>query len=224
MNESPQGFTGVLKQETRQLHEEVEQGRFQKALSTGRLPQSAYVAYLQQMLFVHRTLENCMDEQTVADPVFQSILSPGQYREMNLLDDLKHFGESAVGIAPLGSTQALVDRIEQTARETPRALLGYHYVLEGSTNGGRFVAKAVRGAYGLTGSDGTSYLDPYGQEQIKRWIAFKASMDAIEFSEAETASLISTAKEMFRGIAEVGDALLQADSSRLVPGERLEVG
>ena len=48
--------------------------------------------------------------------------------------------------------------------------LGFFYVLEGSTLGGRIIRREME-ARGLSG-DGLSFLDPYGPETGARWRAF----------------------------------------------------
>src|SRR5690606_37846418 len=108
-------------------------------------------------------------------------VSPEQFQEDYLLQDLAHLGRDPEAVRPTQAAAALVADIQATARREPVALLGYHYVLEGSNNGSRFIAKAVRRAYDLGEGPGTMYLDPYGERQRETWARFKAAMDAAAF-------------------------------------------
>lgn len=100
----------------------------------------------------------------------------------------------------LPATIALTETFARLAEERPASLLGAHYVFEGSKNGGRFIARAMRGAYGLAGPDGFRYLEPYGEEQPHRWKAFKAAMETLPLSSTDQDAIVDAAKETFRGI------------------------
>ena len=92
----------------------------------------------------------------------------------------------------------------------PLLLLGTHYVLEGSMNGNRFMASAIRKAYGFEGAEGTRYLDPYGDEQRERWAEFKGVLDAYPFTEDERARIVEADLATFRAIIEIHAALGRA--------------
>lgn len=53
----------------------------------------------------------------------------------------------------------LADSNTRTIADCPAAILGYHYVLEGSNNGGRYIARPIRRVLGL-GDEGTSSSTP----------------------------------------------------------------
>ena len=62
-------------------------------------------------------------------------------------------------------------------------MLGLHYVPLRACNGNYLVARVVRKAYRLDDpQDGTRYLDPFGQTQRKKWLAFKSGLDAMELT------------------------------------------
>jgi heme oxygenase len=71
------------------------------------------------------------------------------------------------------------------------------YVLEGSNNGNRFIARAIRKA--LPGAP-TRYLDPYGENQRPLWARFKADMEAVGFTPAEQDQIVLAAQEMFAAV------------------------
>jgi len=88
--------------------------------------------------------------------------------------------------------------------QDPVALLGSLYVLEGSTNGGKFLARVLRRAWNLD-EEGLSYFDPYGDQQPHRWAAFKSDMEDIGFDTDQQNAIVEAAHQTFRAIADVSD-------------------
>ena len=105
-----------------------------------------------------------------------------------------------------------MERIDEMAASEPVGLLGMHYVFEGSNNGSKYIAKAVRRSYQLDG-DGTRYLDPYGENQRAYWQQFKDDMNSIEFSPAETEALLRAAGETFEGVMQLHKELHQVPAT-----------
>ena len=105
---------------------------------------------------------------------------------------------------------AFCARVEQLAADQPLGLLGFHYVLEGSNNGSKYIAMGMGKAYGLEPGPGLRYLDPYGEAQRERWDAFRSSMESVGFSPAEKDLLVACAKEMFEALIRIGDEFVGA--------------
>jgi heme oxygenase len=102
------------------------------------------------------------------------------------------------------AARRFLTQINENADSKPTALLGALYVLEGSTNGGRFLARRLRTSWGLD-DEGLSYFDPYGDEQPQRWAAFRRDMDRASFEAADEEAIVEMAKATFVAIAEVSD-------------------
>lgn len=196
-----------LRDSTRELHGAAEHHAFQQALLGGRLPRNSYAQWLAQMLLVHRALEAHLRQQHDSHSAFREVVRDYQYKEPHLVTDLAALGLEANAGRPMPACRELTARIHQAAAENPVALLGYHYVLEGSTNGGQFIAKAVRRAYDLPPGQGASYLDPYGTRQPEHWQAFIQNMNRVPFSEDERECIVAAAREMFVYIARIGTDL-----------------
>lgn len=195
-----------LREETRSQHEEAESHPFQRALLQGRLPVESYADYLEQLFLVHRALDAGLAALAENDARAGGIIAAEQFATRFLREDLKHFGRDESRIIAGDGTVELLTSVADARTGNPVALIGFHYVMLGSTNGGRFIAKAVRRAYGLE-SPGVRYLDPWGEGQTRIWQGFKASMDAAEFTPGEADSMVEAAKAMFRGIARIADGL-----------------
>ena len=198
-----------LRSETQDLHTEAEKQPIQQRMLQGSLPKEFFVDFLCQMLVVHRELESHLRRWRFHDSRFGAVLRDEQFRERNLIADLEFFGldVDAAAARTVTATRRAAARISQTAEERPVALLGYHYVLEGSTNGAKFIARGVQKAYGLEPGPGTTFLDPHGPAQKERWDAFKREMDALEFTHDEREAIVEAAKDTFRAMIQICAAL-----------------
>jgi len=203
-----------LREETRSLHDAAERSVFQQALAAGKLPREGYVDSLAQLLCIHCALETHLRRCGADVPAIGAVIRDHQFQEQNLRDDLRHFGRDPESVTPMPAARDLVDSIDRAAAENPVALLGYHYVLEGSKNGAKFIAARVRAAYGLNDSDGTRCLDPYGPRQRERWIAFRQDMDAVGFSRGETTAIFAAAATTFAGLTRLYDDLWRDGEAR----------
>lgn len=197
----------LLKSSTAELHGAAEGHAFQQALVRGELPREQYAAYLGQLLRVHQELESQLKRYAPATPAIARVVKAYQYQVPYLLEDLAFFGMDPGSIEPLPATRALVEEIRAAAASDAVSLLGYQYVMEGSNNGNKFIAKAIARAYGLTDGRGLKYLDPYGDQQRSYWMAFKSDMDACGFTPAQMKSLALAAQSMFRGIGAISSAM-----------------
>jgi heme oxygenase len=217
MEFTPNGIMVRLRAATRELHDQAERHPFQRDLATGILPRDSYAEYLGQMYHIHGALEGELRSAAQKDEAIRSVVRDYQFKEELLREDVSFLGLEVEEIDPVPATMELIADIHCAAEEFPRKLLGYHYVLEGSTNGGKHVVRVVRGAYGLSDGAGTLYLDPYGVRQQEHWQAFKRDMGRLGFSDRETGAIVEAACEMFRGILRISDALYSRSGSVAAP-------
>ncbi len=196
-----------LKEATRELHDLAEHGPFNKNLIMGRLPLSAYVDSLGQTYLIHRALEAQIRRNRNAVPALDLIVRDYQYQEPYLLEDLAYFGRDVEAITPLAPTVGFIQYINDVADSRPAALLGIHYVFEGSNNGSKYIANALRRSYQLEGVSGLKYFDPYGDEQRRYWETFKEDMGKAEISLEDRAAIVNAACETFKAVIAVHQAL-----------------
>lgn len=198
----------TLRERTADHHRRAEQHPFQQQMVRGSLPRELYVRWLGQMLQVHAALEAHLDRLVVRHPQFKSVFNDERRKAAALRRDLAFFGAS-VDQAPLPAAREFMDRMDRLAVAGPLGLLGVLYVLEGSTNGSKFIARRVRPAYELPATgEGSAYLDPYGDLQPARWQEWKAAMDALGFPPAEVEQLTLVAQQTFDAVRELGAELL----------------
>jgi heme oxygenase len=195
-----------LKVGTQDMHSLAEGRQFQRRMLRGEITRGEYADWLGQMLLIHRALEKHLFGRLLGDPLFAAVREE-QFQEPNLIADLAALGCDTQGLTPLPATAAMIADIDRAAVEGPLALLGYHYVLEGSKNGNRFIARQLVPALGLAPRRADRYLDPFAEAQPVKWAQFKADMTAVGFDAAQIDLLVAAARRMFEGIGELSDQL-----------------
>lgn len=206
---TPLPIMQALKDATRELHARAEHLPIEQALLAGTLPRALYVRFLAQRLHVHAALEEALRALAADDAAVAGVVRSELMQVENLRADLAHLG-AAEPEPPLPATAALADDIARLRREQPRALLGVWYVFEGSKNGGRFLAKALARAYGLTpGEPGLRYLDPHGSRQRLLWKQVVERMNRLPLSADERSDMIAAAVTTFERVCEIDTQLWQ---------------
>lgn len=198
----------TLRESTASHHRRAEQHEFQREFVRGTLPRELYLRWLGQLVHIHTALESHLDRLVAGHPRCKTVFDDTRRKVDPLQKDLAFLGAAADQPA-LPAASAMVAWMDALAATQPLALLGVFYVLEGSTNGSKFIARKVRPAYGLPDDGGgTAYLDPYGDAQPARWREFKAAMDALQLSANEVEPLVAAARHTFDAIRELGAELL----------------
>lgn len=200
----------ALRSGTAELHQLAESQDFQRRMARGELTRPEYAAWLGQMLLIHRALESALAELRPSDRRFDPVVVE-HFKEPNLVADLAALGAGEA--EPLPATRRILERIAAARRDEPLRLLGFHYVLEGSMNGNRFLARRLGPALGLTAGRGDRYLDPYGDRQREIWSQFKQEMLRVGFTPGDGELLVDGAREMFRAISELSVELAGALSA-----------
>ncbi len=200
-----------LKTGTHDMHSLAEGRQFQRRMLKGDITRHEYADWLGQMLLIHRALEKHLFGRLLGDPLFAAVREE-QFQEPNLIADLAALGCDTESLAPLPATAALIRDIDHAAIDEPLALLGYHYVLEGSKNGNRFIARQLVPALGLAPRRADRYLDPFADAQPVKWAEFKAGMTAVGFATAQIDVLVAAARRMFEGIGELSDQLMASQA------------
>ncbi len=207
MTQATDGIMSLLREATSVLHGSTEQQTFQVSLGRGELSREDYIHWLSQMYHLHHTLEAGLKTLIANNTVAASVIDEGQFKVPMLTADLTYFDSAPGKESPLPATAKIQDQLEELAKTSPMALIGQHYVLEGSTNGNSFAAKSIRKAYDIEGDAGASYLDPYGSGQREQWKKFKENMNAATFSQEETDLIVKAGVDMFQNVANIGQAL-----------------
>ena len=191
-----------LRNGTRTWHEALESTGFATAMLAGTLPLDRYVGQLASYRVVLETLEAGL---TRADcPSVASVWSPDLVKLPLLERDLRHFAALGTAPEPGPAAQEFAEEIRRTAATEPRELLGFLYVLEGSTLGAMFLCRYVTEAYRLTDGNGASY---YGSGDRARWTAFTESLDRALGEPAVQERVLAAAERAYRHIALISGEL-----------------
>lgn len=206
------GIMGRLRESTRELHKEAESRPLQRSMARGTLPRGSYAMYLGQLRHLHAALEAALDS-TVSNRTDMATLHTDERRRVPDLDrDLASFGVEPGSVPVLPATERFIERLDEFAQRDPVALLGPLYVLEGSTNGGRFLAKVLQRALLLEAGEGLSYMDPYGERQPEMWAEFKRLADSMPLTSGQSDAVQDAARETFAAIAAISDSILPPEA------------
>ncbi len=207
------GIMDHLRDATRGLHKQAESRPLQRAMARGTLPRASYVMYLAQLRHLHAALETALDQPAASRAGLSELFTEDRRRVPDLDRDLASFDVDPADVPPLAPTQQFIERIGALLDEDPLALLGPLYVLEGSTNGGRFLARVLERSLRLDGGTGLSYMDPYGDRQPEMWSSFRRLADSVPLTPAQAEAVTESAGRTFAAIAEISDAIVPPEGS-----------
>jgi heme oxygenase len=193
-----------LRAETSELHSHAESRPVQKDIAKGAVERATFIAYLGQLHVVHRALEDALRGARPAHPAIDPLATPERMRVPDLDRDLAFYGVDPANLSGGKAAADFVSAIEEAADSDPVALLGALYVLEGSTNGGRYLARSLSRSWNLDGA-GVAYFDPYGERQQEIWAEFKREMDGSVFDADQEEAIVEMARLTFQAIAEFSD-------------------
>jgi heme oxygenase (biliverdin-IX-beta and delta-forming) len=140
-----------------------------------------YVKFLKLMYGYYSAMESRIQDY-VADPEISK-----RRKAVRLLDDISYFESS--------SEAALCQELPPIRSHAEA--LGAMYVMEGSTMGGKIIAKMIEGQAGINGPSGFSFFNGYGEETGKMWEEFKVLLNR-PLDEMEKLNLILTANRTFK--------------------------
>ena len=186
-----------LKAATFSDHARLQAAPFFHALVACQLPLESYVGQLRALLTIHGVIEQaiavCSDERIV------SVWNNGMSKLSLLQRDLLYFDPRCVADLKeaVDAELKLADELRVISLEKPLSLLGWLYVLEGSTLGAVVVRQLVSRALLLTGEEGLIYLNSYGSAVPAEWSAFKQRMNALQLSDDDIGQITQAAREFF---------------------------
>lgn len=188
------------------LHVAAERHPGHGAMFRGAAPFDLYLDQSAQTLLVMRALERAAAKHR-SHPALAGLLHDYHVRSPVLTADLAACGREPSRIEPLPATRAMLDRIESAGQDDPTPLLGVLYVLEGSTNGAKFIQKALMRAYQRPDATGLAWLDPHGEAQQERWQLFRRGLAERGLDEPGRARVLDAARATFAWTIAVLDDL-----------------
>ncbi len=205
MTAAPATMVERVRASTRTWHDALEATPFASAMIGGALPVERYVGQLGAYRVVLAALEGELSRVTdsSADPVWTADLV-----KLPLIEsDLAYFASLGTVPGPWAAEEAEAFaaeiRLRAAAADLP-ALLGFLYVMEGSTLGALYLHPYVTAAYRLPGTDGVAY---YTGGDRDRWARLTVRMNqALPDPEAQD-GVLAAAHDAYRHIAAITGAL-----------------
>ena len=186
-----------LRAETFAAHARLQCAPYFQALAACRLPLESYVGQLRALAVVHGVLE-----QALANCADASVISVwnGDMRKLPLVhQDLRYFEPRTVADLKEAVEAALkaADHLRPRSLEQPLSLLGWLYVLEGSTLGALVLRPLIARAFLLSGEEGLAYVHSYGPAVHARWAEYQQRMNALRLTAEEREQVARAAGECF---------------------------
>jgi heme oxygenase len=200
-----------LRDETRVYHARLEAMPYFRALIAHQLPLDSYVNQLRALSIIHGVMESqlaCSDE-THVKAVWDERL-----RKFPLLEsDLGFFAPRVILDAtdPVNSALAMAAKIGLRQVEQPVSLLGYLYVMEGSTLGNQMHQPDITETFQLDDGDGVRYYASYRDAVHSQWRAFASVMDRVLVAADVQDLVLQGAHEAFCGLEELYRILYPLD-------------
>ncbi|HIJ40445.1 MAG TPA: biliverdin-producing heme oxygenase [Deltaproteobacteria bacterium] len=189
-----------LKEETKAYHSKLEALPYFKALIEHILPLECYVNQLRALAVIHGVLENEM--ATSQDERVVDIWENGLRKLPLLEDDLAFFKPRVVSDASesIQAALAMTEKIRLKGIEKPTTLLGYLYVLEGSTLGNHMHRPDITATFHLNALDGCGYYSSYRDQVQTHWNRFSKKVNGIMDDPSLHNPVIEAAHEAFSGL------------------------
>ena len=215
MEYKPQNLIDRLKHETQLLHTRLENLPFFAALANGTLPLASYMNQLRAFATAFGTLEHA--KTSLQEPAIRALLEVGESRFTHLLRDLGCFGDKMIPeiIGVKCHADAMAARIRLLGLEDPVALLGYVYVLQGTTLGNRVHLPDIQRICTVEKTGGDEFYTGYGDQTDEFWHVFASLMNSFGWGDETNERILTAAREAFCFLEDIHTALFplpEADS------------
>ena len=202
-----------LRSVTWHRHEKFEKVPFVIAMTNGTLPLESYLGQLRGLAVILSTLEQALAQSRSPLIVLLRPLLTSRFKM--LCDDLSFFAHNmAPDIVPAIKMALDFSRqIRTDVGESPDKLLGYLYVLEGTTRGNQVHLPDIVNCFKLTDERGVSFYRGYGEATETHWEEFRSVMNEAGsevFQEAEQGCI-----ELYEALERFHEALYPVDRNTL---------
>jgi heme oxygenase (biliverdin-producing, ferredoxin) len=198
-----------LRQETKQAHTRAERSGIMRALVTGKMERSAYIALLANLHPVYVALEAGLRRHG-RHPLVQPIHHEALFRVPSLERDLVALAgpEWKTTVRRVAPAAEYAGRIE-AADKAPWLLVAHSYTRYlGDLSGGQILKRLIQEQLGPDGPSATTFYefpeipDPDGFKQ-----AYRAALDALPFDQAQQDQVVAESLAAFDLNARLFEAL-----------------
>lgn len=202
-----------LKEETKSYHARMEAMPYFQTLIEHRLPLESYVNQLKALSIIHGVLES--EVASSQDPRVAGVWDDDLRKLPWLEEDLSFFAPRGIPDAPPAVNAALemVKNIRLRGVDDPPTMLGYLYVLEGSTLGNAMHRPDIAATYQLKESQGCRYYLNYEKKVKSHWNRFTEKMNSRLSDPALHDPVLEAALETFAGLEKLYTALFPLEKT-----------
>ncbi len=176
ITERKKQFFQRIKTETADLHRQTEHSRLSLALMSEGVTEEDYAAYLARMRDIVAYYENS---------VFSNL--------SEIIPDIEHRRKLHLLEADLAAYEEEVRPFSLPHSDSSTTLLGYMYVLEGSSLGGALIHKHLRSHIDVPGN----FFNCYGNDLSARWKSFLDIIGTYGLDEKAAEEIIKGARIAF---------------------------
>jgi len=207
---------GRLRKETKENHKQMEALPFFNALIAGTLPVECYVGQLKTMAIIHSVLER--ELETSMNTAVVKVNNQRLAKLPLLSQDLLYFSHLNFSDFKTATCNALEfsQKIKLAHALNPLSLLGYLYVMEGSTLGNAGHRFDVAKTFSLKNDAGLAYYSSYKERLTENWNQFATVMDENVTDTGDQDRVIAVARDAFDGLKEIYQQLYPSIDKEMV--------
>ncbi|MBK1699799.1 biliverdin-producing heme oxygenase [Thiococcus pfennigii] len=196
-------LSAELKSATAEAHGRLERHPFAQGARLGHLRLDSYRDYLHALSILHGTLEHLLDRSD--EPALRAVWQPPMARLPALESDLSQLPAQSGGTSrAMAAALEVADDLRLRAGERPVSLLGYLYVLEGSTRGAPRFRRYIEESLGPPAATAASYFAVgVGASWDERWQGFKERLDAAADPPGVREAVLAGALAAFAGLERI---------------------
>ena len=184
------GIRKLLQEATAPAHQRLHNHAGLAAVASGTINKHDYICLLKRLYGFHRSFDEML---CAAGPAFQTGLDLRiRQRAFHIGQDLATLGVDKLTLANLPLCDAITPPVSCAE------LLGALYVVEGSTLGGRVLARALSSLLGPDGMDGRRFFFGYGEEHATMWRDVVMQIEANANTPARQIEIVKGATRAFR--------------------------
>jgi heme oxygenase len=190
-----------------QLRDATAVVRDDRELLAGRVSWLDYRMYLVRMYGFHAAIERAL----MASPLLATVVADAGLRNHKT-------ALLAADLVALGVHRRDLAQVPRVAFAGALALpeaLGWTYVVESATLGGKQLARHLARQLPAEIQSGSAYLGCYGDEVLERWRQLGVALDAFETADRDADRVIAAARDGFLQLRAWVRPALQPRSSRL---------
>jgi heme oxygenase (biliverdin-producing, ferredoxin) len=205
-----EGLAQRLRHETRELHGQAEASGLMDALIAGTIERSLYVALLRNLQTLYAALEAGL-EQHRSDPRLRFATAAPLLRSARIAQDLETLtqDEPPSRHALVPAAIAYEQHLRALAAREPLRLIAHAYARYlGDLYGGQQLARGLQQRFGLQGDAGTCFYEFGSPAEVRALrLAFRAGLDAVRPSPAESDAIVEEACAAFQRHIELFEQL-----------------